>query len=150
MYNYKQIYELYAIFILPCPLAGRRPARPAQEQPGTVTVRVRPSPPSGPPGVQRRAAASATAAAAQLDAAIARNSARFALNRAGLLLKCFEHVLCCIPRHSGEILHVIFFVPRGSPSDVIKEDIRVRVDTIYTMLGLAKGQALIRQGHPLL
>ena len=49
-----------------------------------------------------------------------------------------------------EILHVIFLVPRGSPSDVIKEDIRARVDTIHTMLGLAKDQALILQGHPLL
>ena len=39
---------------------------------------------------------------------------------------------------------------RGAPSDVIREDIRARVDTIHAMLGLAKDKALIRQGHPLL
>ena len=49
-----------------------------------------------------------------------------------------------------EILHVIFFVSRGAPSDVIDEDIRARVDTIHAMLRLARDQALIRQGHPLL
>ena len=71
--------------------------------------------------------------AAQLDAAIARNRAGFALNRAsfGSALNTYYAASRGIAR---EILHVIFLVPRGSPSDVIKEDIRARVDTIHAML----------------
>ena len=49
-----------------------------------------------------------------------------------------------------EILHVVLFVARGAPTDVIKEDSLARFDTIHTMLRLANDQALILQGHPLL
>ena len=49
-----------------------------------------------------------------------------------------------------EILHVAFFVPRGAPSDVIKKGIRACLETIHTLLGLAKNQALILQVRPLL
>ena len=89
--------------------------------------------------------------AATHDAAVARNRAEFALNRAsfGSTLSMYYAASLGIAR---EILHVIFFVPvpRGALSDVIQEDIRERVDIIHAMLGLAKGQVLIRQGHPLL
>ena len=49
-----------------------------------------------------------------------------------------------------EILHVIFFVSRGAPTDVVKDNIRACLNTIHAMLGLAKDQALIRQGRLLL
>ena len=85
--------------------------------------------------------------AEQLDAAIASNTAGFAPNKAsfGSALNTYYTPSRCIAR---EILHVVFFVARGAPTDVIKEDILARVDTIHAMLGLAKDQALIRQGHP--
>ena len=87
--------------------------------------------------------------AAQLDAAIAKNPGGFALNRNsfGSALSTYYGTSRGIAR---EILHLVFFVPRGAPRDVIKEDVRERIDTIHEMLGLAKDQALIRQGHPLL
>ena len=86
---------------------------------------------------------------AALDAAIASNRAGFTLNRAsyGSALNMYYAASSGIAR---EVLHVIFFVLRGAPSHVIKEDSRARVDTIHAVLGLAKGKALIRQGHPLL
>ena len=79
----------------------------------------------------------------QLNAAIACNPAGFALNTAsfGSALNTYYATSHSIAR---EILRVIFFVTRGAPTDVIKEDVRARVDTIHAMLGLAKGQALIR------
>ena len=86
--------------------------------------------------------------AATLDTAIASNRG-FALNRAsfGRALNTYYTASCGIAR---EILHITFFVPRGAPPNVIKDDIRARVDTIHAMLGLAKDQALIWQVHPLL
>ena len=57
--------------------------------------------------------------AATLDAAIACNRARFALNGAsfGSDLNTYYAASRCIAR---EILHVISSVPRGAQSDVIK------------------------------
>ena len=83
-----------------------------------------------------------------LPAAIANNKAGFALNRAsfGSALNTYYATSRCIAR---EILHVIFFETRGAPSNIIKEDVRARVDTIHEMLGLAKDQALFQRGHPL-
>ena len=70
--------------------------------------------------------------AAQLDAAIAHNRAGFALNRAsfGNALNAYYD-----PSHgiTREILHVVFFVPRSAPTDVIEDDIRARVNTIHAM-----------------
>ena len=67
--------------------------------------------------------------AAQLDAAI---RAGFALNRAsfGNALNAYYD-----PSHgiTREILHVVFFVPRSAPTDVIEDDIRARVNTIHAM-----------------
>ena len=84
--------------------------------------------------------------AVQLDTAIASNRAGLALNRASFAsaLNTYYAASRSIAR---EILHVIFFVCRGAPSDVIKEDIQARVYTIHAMFGLAKDQALIWQGH---
>ena len=80
---------------------------------------------------------------------IAQNRAGFALNRASSASALNTY---CAASHgiAWDILHVIFFVPMGAPSDVIKEDIQARVDTIHKMLGVAKDQAFFRQGHPLL
>ena len=71
--------------------------------------------------------------ALQLDAAIARNPAGFTLNRAsfGSALNTYYSTSRSIAR---DILHVVFFVTRGAPTDVIKEDVRARVDTIHAML----------------
>ena len=67
-------------------------------------------------------------------------------------MEVLENVLCCIPLHRKGDSLCYFLRAQGTPSDVVKEDIRARVDTIHAMLGLAKDQpeALIRQGRPLL
>ena len=80
--------------------------------------------------------------ALQLDAAIALNPAGFALNKA--LLECFKYVLFYIPKHYKGYSSCCFFCDQGCCNRVIREDVRARVDTIHAMLGLAKGQALIR------
>jgi hypothetical protein len=84
-----------------------------------------------------------------LAAAIEDNKAGFALNRAsfGSAMNTYYGTLRSIAR---DILHAIFFQARGAPSDVIKEEVRARVDTIHEMLGLGKDEAVIRKGHPLL
>ena len=47
-----------------------------------------------------------------------------------------------------EVLHSIFFVPRGSPAPFIKKEIAARVDAIHNMFKLRAGEALIGSDHP--
>jgi hypothetical protein len=84
----------------------------------------------------------------QLETLIAENKAGFAIARSafGSALATYQSSARGIAR---DILQVVFFVDRGAPRDVIKEDIRARIDTIHELLGLQEGQACFGPQHPL-
>ena len=47
-----------------------------------------------------------------------------------------------------DVLHAIFFTPRGSPPPFIKQEIAARVDAVHDMFKLKTGEALIDREHP--
>ena len=85
---------------------------------------------------------------AQLTSEINWNPAGFGLLRAsfGSALETYQNQDRKLAR---ETLHIIFFVHRGADNGVIPIYIKVRIDDVHQMLGLATGQALIDASHPL-
>jgi len=91
----------------------------------------------------------ATGPAANLPTLIDENKAGFALIRTAFA-SAFVTYQTQARSIARDILQLVFFVRRGSPRDIIKQEVRERIDTIHELLGLDEGQACIGPGHPLL
>lgn len=84
---------------------------------------------------------------ASLFAEASQNPQGFALNRTAFG-SALETYFSNFRNSARDVLHLLFCVPRGSPSHIIPDSIAARVDDVHRMLGLANNEALIGPTHP--